>query len=340
MAQPREHKVIQILETWIGRVFSLLLLVVPLAISPVSTDRYTVPKSFLIQALILLLFTLSLLKGSFLGVFWLPWTPLTGPSLAFLAVTLLSLTRALNLYQGIEQAFSLFSLLLLLHLAALHLKTREDLSQRFAAVALATTLVASYGLLQAKGIDFLDLQWRFVPVSTLGNTGFAAEYLITSLPILLAATFGGSRKRFLFGGAAVLALVHLLLTKSRGGWTALAVALIVMAILRRQMANGSDDEQIPEPRATRHAPASRTLKFVVLAVVVTGIIIGLTSLFPGLWRTTGERILSIFDPSYPSNRVRILIWGSTLKMIRDAPLLGVGVGNYELVYPMYRTLEE
>ncbi len=332
MKPPREGKTVQAMATWMERIFFLLLLLVPLTISPISTDMYTIPKTFLVQALILLLAVLSLLRGTLLGGFWLPWTPLTGPALALLGTTLLSLTKALNPFQGMEQAFSLFSLLLLLHLAALHLKTREELSRLFAAVALATTLVAAYGLLQAKGIDFLKLQWRFVPVSTLGNTGFAAEYLIASLPILLMATSAG-KKGLLFGGAAVLALIHLLLTKSRGGWTAFATALIVMVLLGKQRAKACP--QTPNPPLT-----ARILKGAVVGAVVTGLALGLAFLFPGLWRTTMERILSIFDPSYPSNRVRILIWESTLKMIRDAPFLGVGIGNYELVYPLYRTVEE
>jgi len=349
----REGKTIRAMATWMERVFFLLLLLVPLTISPISTDMYTVPKTFLVQALILLLVTLSLIKGTLTGGFWLPWTPLTGPALALLGTALLSLTKALNPFQGIEQAFSLFLLLLLLHLAALHLTTHEELFRLFGAVALATILVAAYGLLQAKGIDFLNLQWRFVPVSTLGNTGFAAEYLIASLPLLLTAASTG-QKGLLFGGAAILAVIHLLLTKSRGGWMALTAALIVMAIFRRQKAKACPelsrrgkkqkakdcvDQNAPDPSAIRHF-RSKILKGVVVAAVVTGIATSLTLLFPDVWWTTGERILSIFDPSYPSNRVRILIWGSTLKMIEEAPLLGVGIGNYELVYPLYRTVEE
>lgn len=170
--------------------------------SPAFLDMYRPPKLFLSQALILLLFFLALLQGIVKGQLELPLTPLSLPALALLLATILSLAKALDIYGGIEEAFRLLTLILL-HLTARSLRSQAQLDRFFACSAVATSFVAVYGLLQAKGIDFIKLEWPFVPVSTLGDTGFAAEYLIATIPLILAA-FDLARdpwRRGLLGGS-------------------------------------------------------------------------------------------------------------------------------------------
>ncbi|MFN3477275.1 MAG: O-antigen ligase family protein, partial [Candidatus Methylomirabilales bacterium] len=121
--------------------------------------------------------------------------------------------------------------------------------------------------------------------------------------------------------------------KSRGGWVALAIALVTMGLLGRkgleargQMADGRWRGSVK--------------KRLIVITTLGGMAVLLTLLFPGLLSQTLKRAASIFDPSDPPNRVRLLIWGSTLKMIAESPLFGIGAGNYELVYPRFRTVEE
>jgi len=47
-----------------------------------------------------------------------------------------------------------------------------------------------------------------------------------------------------------------------------------------------------------------------------------------------NRFLSIF--SLEKNKERINIWKSTINMIKDHPLIGIGPGNYRIIYPEYR----
>jgi len=48
-----------------------------------------------------------------------------------------------------------------------------------------------------------------------------------------------------------------------------------------------------------------------------------------------DRILSIANPTDTSSTLRLALWESTVAMIIDNPLLGIGWGAYWLVYPEY-----
>jgi len=48
-----------------------------------------------------------------------------------------------------------------------------------------------------------------------------------------------------------------------------------------------------------------------------------------------ERLMSIVNPTDTSATLRIALWESTLAMIADRPLFGIGWGAYQLVYPTY-----
>ncbi len=50
-----------------------------------------------------------------------------------------------------------------------------------------------------------------------------------------------------------------------------------------------------------------------------------------------RRFASIFNLAYCTNRQRIEIWKGIAKMVKARPFLGVGIGNFSLIYPAYQT---
>ena len=68
---------------------------------------------------------------------------------------------------------------------------------------------------------------------------------------------------------------------------------------------------------------------ILLAVVLLGAaILALDS-------ALAERLLSVFTKMDTSSEMRLAFWESTLAMIMDHPLLGIGWGAYWMVYPEY-----
>ncbi len=278
----------------VGLVTGLVLLAfaLPLVIFPASTDVFLVPKFFFEQAAVLLLTALVFIQGTIRRSIPVPRTPLALPALALLAASLLSLRSALNLYEGVNSVFRLVIHLLLFLLVVRAVTSRPSFDRLVRAMILAAVPISLYGLSQARGWDFLSLEARFVPVSTLGNLGYVSQVLVPLVPLAI--------------GQAITALILLLLLRGR-----------------------RDLPQIPIGRLAAWIGGS------LLAIALS---LGL--LVPGVWQGVTHRVASIPDLTDVANRVRILIWQSTLTMIRDHPLTGVGAGNYALVYPRYRKLEE
>ena len=115
----------------------------------------------------------------------------------------------------------------------------------------------------------------------------------------------------------------LILTFSRGGWIALLVGLLTIAVLLFYWWS----IEIPKFWRTWSLP-------ILLGTVVGLLIIGLIFVEP--FRV---RIVSIFaDRKDSSNNFRKNVWESVFQMIRDRPIIGIGPGHgaFNKVYPLYQ----
>jgi O-antigen ligase len=71
-----------------------------------------------------------------------------------------------------------------------------------------------------------------------------------------------------------------------------------------------------------------------VALAVTAIVIAMASLF----MITGENLqgrLNALVETRAIDETRLLLWDAAIRMIADAPFLGLGLGTYEPAYPLY-----
>ena len=161
--------------------------------------------------------------------------------------------------------------------------------------------------------------------SYLGNPNLLAGYLLPAVILSLVAIVawpGWIRKSLALTMFVVNATV-LILTFSRGGWIALLVELLTIAVLLFYWWS----IEIPKFWRTWSLP-------ILLGTVVGLLIIGLIFVEP--FRV---RIVSIFaDRKDSSNNFRKNVWESVFQMIRDRPIIGIGPGHgaFNKVYPLYQ----
>jgi len=161
--------------------------------------------------------------------------------------------------------------------------------------------------------------------SYLGNPNLLAGYLLPAVILSLVAIVawpGWIRKSLALTMFVVNATV-LILTFSRGGWIALLVELLTIAVLLFYWWSIS----MPTFWRTWSLP-------IFLGTVVGLLIIGLIFVEP--FRV---RIVSIFaDRKDSSNNFRKNVWESVFQMIRDRPIIGIGPGHgsFNKVYPLYQ----
>lgn len=196
------------------------------------------------------------------------------------------------------------------------------------AIGIAVTLAAATSLAQAYGLRLDIFSVNRAPGGTLGNRNFVGHVAAFGLPVLLyAVLMARNAARFLAGSIGIAATsAALVLTRSRGAWLAAAVvgAVVIAAMI------GS-----PGLRSDR-----RTWGRLLLILLFAGGAVAAALTIPNTlrWRSDNPYLESVqgiaaFDEG--SGRGRLIQYERSLVMTASHPLLGVGPGNWPVVYPEY-----
>lgn len=141
--------------------------------------------------------------------------------------------------------------------------------------------------------------------STLENPNLFGAYLLMIISILTAFTLRerAVKKRTVFAVILLSLLLCLALTYSRGAWVSLAAIVLGLTLFYDK-------------------------RFGLLFLLVPAVL----AFYHG---QVVERFLSLFSGEDTSVDLRFALWESTMAMIEEHPLLGVGWGAYFLAYPDY-----
>lgn len=311
------------------------LLCVPLLLTPFTAKPYTDAKEFFLQVTALTsgALTVTLLLSGYLSVLKqrLNLIFFYASFLIYFLVNVASSLVAINFsesYNLLKNLLAYFFITVWITVRA----TDEDFSRRLLSIITFTvSVVAIYGLIQYIGYDFLSLEVKHSPVSTLGNVNFVAQFYLASLPFVVIAVFitRNVRTRYVFFGVTILALIHLLLTYSRGGYVGIFCGILLGLSLYSRTRWSTISNFLQD--------LNHWLKTTNFWITIAGItLVTSTFLYLDQGRLIGQ-IASIFHEQQESNRYRLLTWKSTLNMVADYPVLGVGVGNFRFIISHYKT---
>jgi O-antigen ligase len=196
------------------------------------------------------------------------------------------------------------------------------------ALAVAAVAGAVTALLQAYGVrsDFFSI--NRAPGGTFGNRNFVAHVAAFSLPLVLLGALRAWRAAgYVFGAVGVTIVVAtLILTRSRAGWLAFAAVMVVLI--------GS----MILCRALRRHRQTRLRLAGIAGLVCAGIAAAILVPNSLEWRSENpylESVTRIADYQEGSGAGRLVQYGRSMRMALDAPLFGVGPGNWSVIYPEY-----
>jgi Flp pilus assembly protein TadD/O-antigen ligase len=288
----------------------------PLVVLPGSYDPANLPQATFVEIGAVGLLLAWAAGGAREGTFRVPRSPLLAPLLALLGWAGLSLIWADNRYEGAVTLMHWSACGAIFVLGSGLLRRDAALAAVSAALFGAGTLAALLGVLQ----HLFQVDWvpqAFPPAATFANKNMAAQFVVMALPFGLA-TARGVIPTALTGAGALLMLSYLGFAHSRAAWVALVVAGLAV------VAAGS--------RGRRRARTALILSAVLAAGLAAGWAAGLADDVATAMREAPDADASA---SVVSLRVRIAVARNTLAMVRDAPWLGVGLGNHPLHYPEY-----
>lgn len=218
----------------------------------------------------------------------------------------------------------------------------ESLSQKGALVncikafSIMILLSALVGLMQSGDIGFTNVPGSTtLPIGFSGNRNLFGGWLVAGicLPAFLMVTSKGTWKWFAVITCGIT-FVAIILSQTRTAWIAMIVILAV-GVIGWVLIHGKNS-------------IKQVLKPALITIVILGTSIG-TTLFTSkeLRDSVSYRIKSIVDLANASAkqdesltadtslRHRFMLWRNTVKIAKEHPFLGIGMGNWKLIIPLY-----
>lgn len=248
-------------------------------------------------------------------------TPLDGPVLIYLSAVLTSALFGVNPGRSLISMASLWHIAL--YLIVVNMVSTPNLARRLILLMVGVgALNGLYGILQhvTGGLDLFAFgrTERILQVDGIVRASGVFDHFMTfsGQMLMLGALVSGlilfwadGWVRWALSGAVVLLFGGVVSSLTRNAWLGLLAGVLVVG--------GFKD------RAT----LARTV------LLASAIVSALILVSPGL-RDRAASIVNV--KSDWSNIERLKIWRTTVAMIRDRPLLGVGKGNYTTVMDQYR----
>ncbi|MDO0822223.1 O-antigen ligase family protein [Desulfosporosinus nitroreducens] len=245
------------------------------------------------------------------ALLWLP--------IALLGVYLLSTAFSIAPAHSFAETVRLLSLIITLYLVIAYVEDEKDLQR------LGYTLIAAGAVLGLIAIVQYLTEWFFIPTSAVvinrrSNATFADANIFARFLVITFLFSVAELERRTSWSSRVIPLVAILLqgaglgiTGSRGGILALGVSAIIFVIL------------IPRRKLTLYAMVLMILAIIAAAFLNPAIMARIESLRSGLLSASGG--------------IREYLWRSGMAMVRDHPVVGIGVGAFGVafttIYPYF-----
>lgn len=253
---------------------------------------------------------------------------------AYVLVGLCSSGMALSLSESLWEWFKIVGWCSAIFISSFLLKQKGTLLLLCKASLLALLVVESIALKEFAGIiqQLEEDKILYLVNATFEHKNLLATGLVLSLPFSGVVFFQAKEKPWkgLALLVAGLAIVLILITQSRSAWLALGVALLF--VLVTLLSNSSKRAYIFK------APT------LMIGGLILGIGLGLLWFFSSqnqVANAPAKRLQALLTYEETKNehtetiRERLQLWNNTLEMIQDAPLVGVGLGNWKIHFPKY-----
>jgi tetratricopeptide (TPR) repeat protein len=263
-------------------------------------------------------------------------SPLFVPASAYILVNVMSVTWSTNPFSGWVEVTQLLVLLILLFVVT-QLLEPGGYTVCARLNTLGALILSLIGIAQYIGIP-LDIPSVGLPSGTFVFRNLAASYLVGAIPIgiYVLLTDPDDRRKFLWGLSLTSMALFLVFTRTRGAWLGMALGILVAGLLLVVSRSGIR----LLTNWTKTNVRGRTFGLCLCLVVFCA---GL--LLPN---RSSREVIQRFDEQKPSavaaaasivqegsDRGRFTMWQHTIRMFLDHPIRGVGLDNWEFIYPLY-----
>jgi Lipid A core - O-antigen ligase and related enzymes len=229
----------------------------------------------------------------------------------YIFVALLSFTKSVNLKASISEFLRFMSYIALIWIIITEVKDKATIINIIKCFTVSALVVAVFGIVQAfTGIGLysaFNTEYEYGVARRIASTMFnpnnyAAFIVLVSYVFLLIGFYSNKKVKSLMIALFALLSLNLVLTFTRGAWLSFLASAAIMCVVYNK-------------------------KLLYFLSVPAALIIFVKSI--------RARFISIFSFTSGANITRLKLWQTGMLMIKDSPVLGVGMGNSIYVYDSY-----
>ena len=322
-----------------------LVLLGLLVFTPLAFGTVQVWSISLMHLATVFMLALWLLKMNAQGRFRLIRTPLDLPILAFGVIAVVSTATSVYFYESKVELFKILNYILLYFIVVNNIKDLKRIKRIITILIVIGCGLALYGLYNyLNGIEMIYGLEKKAYVGNLTatyvNSNSMCAYLELTIPLAIGLFLSGMlagqsirRKRrrsittFILLPVILVMTAALVFTYSRDGWIAFFASILFLSIILVWV--------------RRKTPKILTrIAMIVLVVLIVLATTGSVSLYQAMKGKDEGKVSPINPFRGAPIESRIDVYRGALQMIADRPLLGVGPGNFPIVYPRYRDKKE
>jgi O-antigen ligase len=315
------------------------LLFLPVTIAPLWTKYGYSPDlhmAWIIQFGTTLLITLFCFKHVRVKHFaWTP-SPLMYAVVGFYLWALISVIWAYNRFESMISLLDWGAGTLMFLLVLNALRKAEQVRVLVMAIFFTGICMSVLGMFQY----LFDVQWvqqHAKPSATFNNKNMAAQYTLMSIGLGMGL-FWTAKNRietwlYAIGTAFVVLFVHYTITRGANFATLGIFLFMAVFILIDRLFN---KKKGPMDKEKWQAAGVAFIIFIVLGMFTSEGFVG-TKAFEVHFNEGSKLLTNEFNLDTRERGTRLDMWANSTAMIKDNPIIGVGMGNWMVYYPYYQT---
>jgi len=253
------------------------------------------------------------------------------PIIAFIIACSISLLSSIDIFSSFYSLISILLLAGLYFLVPNIVINREQMRKIMVSLIFVAGLISIYGIGQYLGIDLLNL--KVVGSGYISgpfeNRNVLASFLVFAMPVSVGFLFEKISKKLkiMIGVVAILTLIALIFTRTRGAWLGFIGAMAFFASTKLMSEGGV--RKIYNSLFTK-----KSIIITILLVICFGLLVRYDYRKPSSFT---KKFLSTVDLKDPATRHRFVMWHTGIDIVKEHPLLGTGIGSFKKIYPKYQS---
>ena len=256
------------------------------------------------------------------------------PIVLFFVWSCLSLLWSHNLYLGITMVIQYGLTALGFFLVYNIFCSQESIIKLVNYLIFSLFLVSIIGLSQ---YYFQDVEWIQVlftqtaaPASVFTNRNLASHFVVLLLPLsfILLIYCQNLKGVYFYSFTTFAAILFLIFITAKQAYLAVFVQLIVLIIFLLL------DHYKNESAFIKSIKLGAMKLFAIISILLMTVIASNIDK-NGFTFDGGSKVERVFDTTTSSANARFPAWVNTIAMFKDNPIMGVGVGQWSEVYPLY-----